>query len=312
MVSGAAAWKDTQPDIASAARRAETRSLLRRSRYQGLPAPLTNFINVEEATSMITPVRFSHLRSFGRSAMHGMHARTAPEDDPSYAMERGTVVHALLFGNRQVCAYQGRQRRGKDFEAFAAEHPDTEILTQAEFDKARRMADAVLASSVARPYLKGVTEETILFRWNGLDCRATPDIRGTDFLTELKTSVSSDPARFQWHSLRFCYHGQMRMQQIACGAAIPERECFVVCVESAPPFPVTVFRISERALLHGEKCLMLWAERLKNCEASGLYPPYVSCVVPLDVPDEEEALVFHDEEPESVFTDEQLKDGIPL
>ena len=43
----------------------------------------------------------------------------------------------------------------------------------------------------------------------------------------------------------------------------------------------------DRALEVGEKLLMLWAERLKNCEASGMWPPYVSCVVPLDVPDEE-------------------------
>lgn len=87
------------------------------------------------------PVRFSHLRAYGRSAMHGHHARLT-EAAQTVSMERGTAVHALVFGNRQVCGYPGPTRRGKDYDAFVAEHPDAEILTGAEFDKARRMADA--------------------------------------------------------------------------------------------------------------------------------------------------------------------------
>jgi hypothetical protein len=236
------------------------------------------------------PVRFSHLRAYGRSAMHGKAARER-EAAETTAMQRGTAVHALVFGTRKVCAYPGPVRRGKEYEAFYAEHADHEILTMAEYDKARRMADAVRQSSVAEPYLKGVAERTMLFRWNGLECRATPDLRGQNFITELKTSATSDPVRFVWHALKMNYHAQMRMQQLAYRC---EDECFIVCVEAADPFPVTVFRIDERALEVGYKLLMLWSERMKNAVASNLYPPYVSCVVPLDVPDEEEALVFAD------------------
>lgn len=247
---------------------------------------------------MSAPVRFSHLRAYGRSAMHGHHARTAAEDEPTYAMERGTAVHALLFGNRQVVAYPGKQRRGKEYEAFAADHPDAEILTMAEFAKARHMADAVLASKVAAPYLQGITEQTILFRWNGLDCRATPDIRGADFLTELKTSATSDPERFPWHALRMHYPSQMRMQQIAVYETqridVPP-DCFIICVESAAPYPVQVFRITDRALDMGERNLMLWSERLKTCEASNYFPAYSECVAPLDIPEDDTELEFNDE-----------------
>lgn len=245
------------------------------------------------------PVRFSHLRAYGRSAAHGHHARTAAEDNPSYAMERGTAVHALLFGNRRVTGYPGPQRRGKEYDAFVAAHPDHEILTLAEFNKARRMADAVLASKVARPYIKGITEQTLLFRWNGLDCRATPDIRGEDFLTELKTSQSSDPERFPYHALRMHYHAQMAMQTIAVEALDLDpgypMPCFVVCVEATEPHPVTVFRMTDRAMDMGQRMLMLWAERLKACEDSATYPPYVECVVPLDVPEDDTELEFNDE-----------------
>jgi hypothetical protein len=228
------------------------------------------------------PVRFSHLKAYGRSPAHGHHARTAAEDDQTYAMERGTAVHALLFGTSKVCGYPGAQRRGKEYEAFVAAHPDYEILTMAEYDKARRMADAVVASKVAEPYLKGIFEQTMLFRWMGLECRGTPDVLGKDFLTELKTSASSDPVHFIWQARRMHYHAQLKFYGYGCEArGVRINDHWIVCVEASAPFPVTVFHVEPEALEEGEKSLTLWAERLKNSEASDSYPPYVDCTVPL-------------------------------
>lgn len=242
-----------------------------------------------------TPVRFSHLKAYGRSPMHGMHARTAPESDPTYAMERGTAVDAILFGHKKVCGYPGSVRRGKEYEAFAKDHADYEILTMSEYDKARRMADAVLASTVAAPYMKGATQETLLFRWMGLECRTTPDVRGDGFLTELKTAQTSDPSRFVWHARRMAYHAQMRFQEYGCekhGHRIEEH--YIVCVESEAPHPVTVFLVDPEALEEGDKMLTLWAERLKNSEASNAYPPYSDCVVPLVWPKDDFELEFEE------------------
>ena len=243
------------------------------------------------------PVRFSHLRAYGRSAAHGHHARTAEESDPTYAMQRGTAVHALLFGNRKVAGYPGATRRGKEYDVFVAEHPDTEILTASEYAKAERMADAVRQCKLAEPWLVGTVEETLTFKWMGLDCRATPDVRGNCYLTELKTSVSSDPERFRWHALRMHYHAQLRFQEYAVAGALQQAmpDHFIVCVESAEPYPVTVFHVEPKALEQAEKVLTLWAERLKTCEASQQYPAYTQSIVPLDVPEEETELVFNDD-----------------
>ncbi len=228
-----------------------------------------------------TPVRFSHLRAYGRSPAHGRHARLAAKSDPSYAMERGTAVHAILFEKKKVIGYPGATRRGKEYEAFAAAHPDHEILTMTEYEKASRMADAVRACKLAEPLLNGIREDTLLFKWMGLECRTTPDVRGPDFLTELKTASTSDPARFLWHARRMHYHAQLRFQDFGCEKLHRIRDHWIVCVESEAPHPVTVFHVEPEALEEGEKLLMLWAERLKNCEASGAFPPYVECAVPL-------------------------------
>ena len=246
-----------------------------------LHGPLAS-AHYDESARVSLPVRFSHLRAYGRSPMHGHHARTQAEAEPTGAMERGTAVHALLFGNRRVIGYPGATRRGKEYDKFALENSDCEILTMSEYGKAVNMAAAVRASSVAQEYMRGVHEKTLLFQWNGLACRTTPDVRGTDFLTELKTSASSDPARFIWHARRMHYHAQLRFQEYGCEQhGIRIRDHWIVCVESDPPHPVTVFHVEPEALEEGEKLLMLWGERLKNSEQSNSFPPYVSCTVPL-------------------------------
>lgn len=227
-------------------------------------------------------VRFSHLRAYGRSPAHGQHARLAAKDDPTYAMERGAAVDALIFGHKKVACYPGAARRGKEYDVFVAEHQDHEILGKTEYDKANRMADAVRACKLAEPLLNGVHQDTLLFKWMGLDCRTTPDVRGPDFLTELKTSATSDPVRFVWHARRMHYHAQMRFQAFGCESVrVRIRDHWIVCVEAEAPHPVTVFHVEPEALEEGEKLLTLWAERLKNCEASGSFPPYVECAVPL-------------------------------
>jgi hypothetical protein len=227
--------------------------------------------------------------------MHGYHARTTDTEETG-AMELGSAVDAIIFGTRQVIPWLGKQRRGKEYEAFAAERPGQLIMTVKEYDKARRMVDAIMQCDLAVPLLKGTSQETMLFKWYGLHCRTTPDVRGPDFLTELKTSVSSDPVKFLWHARRMAYHAQMRFQQYGCekhGHKIVDH--WIVCCEAEAPHPVTVFHVEPEALEEGDKLLTLWAERLKACEAAESYPPYVDCAVPLVWPKEE---VFEFEEAE--------------
>jgi hypothetical protein len=248
-----------------------------------------------ETGALMNPYRFSHLRAFGRSPMHGLHARTADEKAPTTAMQRGSGVHAILSGKKKVIGYPGAVRRGKEYEAFVAAHQDHEILTAAEYDKASRMADAIRACKVAEPYLLGVWEETLLFRWMGLECRATPDVRGVDFVTEIKTAQTSDPYKFIWHARRMQYHAQLRFQEFGCEKHhVRIRDHWIVCVESEAPHPVTVFHLEPEAREEGEKLLILWAERARACDSAGHYPPYIDCAVPLVWPKDDFDLEYEE------------------
>lgn len=243
------------------------------------------------------PVRFSHLRAYGACGAKGAHARRS-EMQPTYAMQRGTAVHALVFNTREVCGYPGAVRSGKAYEAFVADHPDHEILTMKEFDRARYMADAVLNCADAAPLLKGVQETTMWFDWMGRKCRATPDNRGSDFVTELKSTSNLDPEVFKWHARRMAYPAQLWFQHIGAElSGFTVKKHYIVGIEDRAPWICMPFEVRPRALDRGARLVMLWMERLKVAEDSRQYPPYAQGIVPLDEPvQEDEALVFEDDD----------------
>lgn len=258
------------------------------------------------------PVRFHHLRAVGRSPAHARLVLRGEEGESTREMQRGTAVHAILFETKRVIRYtvedakayggkpEGKKvsRQGKAWEAFEAANIDAEILGGEEYEKAHRMADAVRADKLAMSVLGGTRERTILWDHLGRRCRATPDAAEYDsHVTELKTSSTSDPVRFTSHALRMHYHGQLAWQLdgvIASHLGRPSA-AFVVAVESAPPFPVTTLRLTERALEKGRGLYHLWLERLLSCERANEWPSYAQSVVDLDVP-EDAGYTFTDSE----------------
>jgi len=233
---------------------------------------------------MSDPIRFSHLRAYGRSALHGRYARLH-DTEPTAAMEMGLAVHAIAFNTKSVVSFDGPQRRGKEWEVFKEANAEAIILKREDGKRAFDIAEAIQANAHAREVLQGTAETTLLFKWFGLDCRVTPDVRGIGYVTELKTCPNANPERFQWHSLKMAYHAQLRFQQIGsaeCGFKCPVAN--LVAVEYKPPYAVQVFRVTDEALKEADKLLISWMERLKTCEASQAFPAYSDMIWPLDVP----------------------------
>lgn len=247
------------------------------------------------------PLRFSHLKQFAKSPAHYQCAVTTDGDEQTYDMERGSAVHAVVFGTQRVIGYPGKVRNGKEWEAFEAANSDALILTRNEYEKSMRMAEAIWAHKQAMEILTGVAEKTLRFDYLGRACRGTPDIRAEDWIAELKTSSTSEPDRFTWHALRMHYHAQLAFYLhgvSACGLG-DHRSAFVVAVEASAPFPITVLRLTDRAIEQGERLVRLWYERLRSCEESNAWPPYVQSVIDLDVPEDFELEFGEDDEPEA-------------
>jgi len=245
-----------------------------------------------------------------------MHARLAlagVDSETTTAREKGTGTHALVFETRRVITYspppspdakpgakpKRAVRSGKAWDAFKAANAGALILSRTEYEAANRMADAVRADPRAMDVLNATHERRILWSSMGRACRTTPDAASyLEFATELKTTACADPDRFTWQAIRMGYHAQMAWHLagiIGAGLGQPEA-AYIVAVESAPPWPVTVLKLTERALDKGTALCSLWFERLLGFERSGQWPPYAQHVVDLDVPDDDLELTFGDVE----------------
>lgn len=217
--------------------------------------------------------------------------------DPALPLRFGTACHEMLLGRpEQVAVWSGGKRQGKEWDKFRVASADcgfATILNTKEWAHAKSVVESLRRHSRACELLfaaDAVIEQRIDWSLMGKAMRSTPDARSktTRHLADLKTTVSSEPRRFHWHSLRYYYHSQAALYRRAIAAIegwTPE-DCYIVAVEKPPPHPVTVFRFTDEALLMGDKLIRLWMEQLLACERANVWPGYSSSDVELDVPRE--------------------------
>lgn len=245
-------------------------------------------------------VRLSDLKSMALSPAHFKHRRDHRGEGKKRATSVGTVAHAMLLGGEAPVIYPGKVRNGKKWEAFRddPEHAGRIILIQSEYDAAVGCARSVEANREAMELLEG-EHEAELPKWSraGRACGGRPDVRHPKRIVELKTSVTSDPMRFPRLGQRMGYHAQLAWYLDGwASVGGTATEAFIVAVETTPPYVVTIFELTERALDQGRRMYSLWFEQLLNCEASDTWPPYAQSIVPFDVPEEETEFVYPDEE----------------
>lgn len=245
------------------------------------------------------PVRFSHLKAYGRCAKHGLRSRTH-EMKQNAAMQFGKSVDAVIYGTRKVTYYPGKTRAGKAYEEFVLANPDSEILLKDHYDNVMGAVEAVQNDPTSREFLDGIHQETLFFDYNGLRCRATPDTRGTYFLRELKVTTDTSE-QFSRHLKKMKYQVQLWMQRLACeanprpGYGIPER-LVITAVEDKPPHVVTVFEIVPELQEEAAHTLMNWSEALKIAEQSRIWTGYSTAIIPVNVDEKMPELVYSEED----------------
>jgi hypothetical protein len=249
------------------------------------------------------PIRFSHLKACGRSPEHAQEAMSGAEPDETYAMERGSAVHAMLFGTRRVTYYpefsdevdektgelKKQVRKGKKWDAFAAANADAEILTENEYVKAAGMVRRLRGYPRAMELLRGpgvVNEHTLLAKLQGRDCRGTPDARGPEGIVDLKTTGRAGVVDFYYHVKRMGYHVQLAWYaRMAVAAGVPcGPDRWLVAVEEKPPHTPQVYKLPPDLVEEGDKLATTWFEDLLNCERSGTWPGYGPPEMLLELP----------------------------
>jgi hypothetical protein len=210
----------------------------------------------------------------------------------------GTLCHLTTFGG-EFAVWDGR-KQGKKWDEFATANAGKRVFSAKAHHRALRITDKLLSHPTAAPLLMGEQELAWEAPMLGRDCAGTIDVYNpqTRALVELKTASSTHPERFKRAALWYRYHAQLAWYREAIRAKGGEVEsCWIVGVETAPPYAVTVLELTERLLLDGEKRNRLWIERLRVCEESDDWPEYAQGPVPFDLEEEDDReLVFDDED----------------
>lgn len=248
------------------------------------------------------PVHFSNLKLMGKSAAHYFDSIGGDDDD--VAMRLGRACHALVLGVQPGGTwhiYEGR-RAGKEYEAWKADHPG-DIFIPSEMALARAMAFSVMRNKHAMDLLKGDFELPV--EWtdeSGRKCAT----RGLDvlnrkkrYVVDLKTAQTAHPQWFAREAIRMSYHAQGAFYSDAARSlGVDVQDVFLVAVEKKSPHPVTVLRLTARALHQGRKLIRSWMEQLLVCESANEWPGYCQNIVDLDIADDDDELIFDtDEEP---------------
>ncbi len=210
----------------------------------------------------------------------------------------GTLVHATTLGGDFV-VWEGKTRQGKAWEEFKAANAERTIVNLKDHLRAITITDKLRNHPHAGPLLVGEQELNWTAKMFGRMCGGTIDVYNpsTRALVELKTASSVHPERLKKAALWYGYHAQLAWYREAIrakGGAVDS--VWIVAVETSAPFPITVLHLSERLLLDGEKRNRLWCEQLKVCEDADQWPEYAQGPVSWDLEDEEQELVFDDDE----------------
>lgn len=231
-------------------------------------------------------LRYSLLKKMGTSPAHYRHAVLRDSDD-SLCLRLGSITHAMLF-DQPYAVFTGKQRRGKDWDAFETEHADKPIANVTEATNCRCIVEALRNDPIASDLLFApgmVHEERIDWTWRGRKFRSTPDARGNRRIVDLKTTRCADPERFRWDAIKFGYHAQLALYQQAALDGLGEQidELYIVAVESKAPYCVTTMRLTPTTVALGMQACCAWFERLRVCEESNSWPGYAMSVVDLDM-----------------------------
>lgn len=236
-------------------------------------------------------VHFSTLKAIDVSALHYAHALAHGRRDTN-ALILGRLVHAMILDPQPpgVAIYEGKVRRGKEWDAFATEHKGETILRRDEIESAAAMRTAVLAHPVARGLLaEGEGEVTVEWSMLGHPCRGRVDwLRPNGAWCELKTTRSIETRAFARECGRYLYHAQIAFYAgglaAAAGEEAPELP-YLIAVENKPPHDVAVYRVGYDTIEAGQRKIDDWMRRLDACRKSRSWPGVGEQLMDLRLPE---------------------------
>ena len=229
------------------------------------------------------PLSYSALKQFSKSPAH-LDAYWNRDLTQSASMAKGSLIHTLVLEpdtyDEKYAIYEGKVRRGKEYDAFCLENEGKIILNQNEFNEATTIRDAVWNNKIAKNIFLRTTEVESKFEmeYRDLKFKGIIDGIGNDFIFDLKTTQCSEPSKFSRDAFNYGYN----LQAAIYLKAVQRKHYYIISVESAAPYNVTVFEMTSELINMGTQELETLITKFKAWD--GELEGYTDLIEPLDVP----------------------------
>lgn len=234
---------------------------------------------------------------FKQSPKHFQHARlVGMESTPD--MVFGIAFHTYLLEpqwfERDVFVLDETKRPvpDKDYKTHAnadwkraqfAENSDKEVITTAQFELIKWMAEAIQKHELAGEILRmsqSQYECKLQWQYKGTACKSLLDQRHSQFINDYKTCQSADPD--EWARVSFFPYGYDRQGGMYLagdsGGELPYsgrwKDVFFTAVEKSAPYGVAVYQPSREVLSRGVEEYQMLVEQYAACVRSGIWEGY--------------------------------------
>jgi hypothetical protein len=234
----------------------------------------------------IDAVRWSSLKAMARSPKHYQFACAQGVQPRTDAIVLGTVTHYAVFEpaklSTHVAVWRGR-RAGNAWEAFELEHKGKEIIKADAYEMAMQIAQAA-REAAGKGLSEGESEKAIYWTHkNGLKAKGRLDHVSRGFgIWDLKSTRDASQDGFGRSAAGLGMLGQAAYYvdgwEIITGQRLPYT---LLAVESKPPFAAAIYTVTEDQLELGRETYEPLLDRVKECQASGVWPSYPAGVLVL-------------------------------
>ncbi len=244
--------------------------------------------------------RFSHLKTFERSAAHALQAMRQGEEQKPH-LDVGHAFHlAVLEPDELTVQFVGApvgDKRTKvireQWSRLAADHPEKIILAGRDWAVVNKIRDSVSQHAKASSLLAGAGMNECSVVWQdgetGVLCKARVDRMtretGETVLIDLKSALDASPGGFSRSVQKYQYAAQAAhylngMNHIAELG----RRFMWIAVEKHPPYAVAVYEPDLAAMEYGRRRISKWLLRMAEAVKKDEWPGYPAGVNSLGLP----------------------------
>ena len=186
----------------------------------------------------------------------------------------------------------GKGPRTNHYKEWLASQPEVEWMSADDYDKVLKVIEAALAHPVSTEMFKGeiVTEGSVFFGLNGVECKARPDLvvpksKGRVDVLDLKTTTDASPDAFRKTVGKNGYHIQEWFYRKALNSLGLDVDRFVfLAVEKSAPYATASYTLNQEDVHSMGKRVIEALDQYKTAKETDVWEGYSKQTMELSVP----------------------------